>query len=27
VLRLMPPLTFTTQESDLVLGALEEALQ
>ncbi len=27
VLRLMPPLTFSTQESDLVLGALEEALQ
>ena len=26
VLRLMPPLTFSTQESDLVLGALEEAL-
>ena len=26
VLRLMPPLTFSTQESDLVLGALTEAL-
>jgi acetylornithine/succinyldiaminopimelate/putrescine aminotransferase len=27
VLRLMPPLTFTTRQSDLVLGALEEALR
>jgi len=26
VLRLMPPLTFSTQESNLLLGALEEAL-
>jgi acetylornithine/succinyldiaminopimelate/putrescine aminotransferase len=27
VLRLMPPLTFSTEESNLLLGALEEALQ
>lgn len=27
VLRLMPPLTFSTQDCDLLLGALEEALQ